>query len=204
MGGMPWLPLLLLFNLALAEDVRDLVNAWKREYNQALELRKQGKSLAALDAAGRAMALAPASDRGQPAALYAELAGDLGDFPLCFNTLDPYVHDKSLTWEVWWNASITARDADYPATSLRYAREAVKRHPKPAEAAGLLLSAALQAEELDIAMQADALLPASAELIMRSGLVRDLVEAKRCDDARKVSARLPADPERDELLNECD
>lgn len=195
--------LLALLHAALAEDVRDLVNAWKLEYNQALELRKQGKTLAALDAAGRAVAAAPAAERHTPAALFSELATELGDYPLAFNTLDPYTSNPAVPWQVWWNASISAREADYPATSLRYARLATQRHPRPAEAAPLLLGAAMVAEELDLALEAERLLPPKAELELRSALVRDLTEAQRCEDARAVAARLPADPERDARLQEC-
>ena len=45
--------LLFLFScgLAFGEDVRDLVNAWKLKYNEALELSRSGRTLAALDAA---------------------------------------------------------------------------------------------------------------------------------------------------------
>lgn len=199
---------LLLIRLLLApasaqEDVRDLVNAWKREYNEALALRAAGQSLAALDAAGRALGLASASERHTPAALYAELAAELGDYPLAFNTLDPLVGDPKVPWQVWWNASVTARDAEYPATALRYAREATRRHPRPAEAAPLLLGAAMVSQEWALALEAERLLPAKAELELRSALVRELVEAHRCEEARAVAARLPLDPEREERVGGC-
>ena len=59
--------LLFLFScgLAFGEDVRDLVNAWKLKYNEALELSRSGRTLAALDAAMAAAELAPTPDKPQ-------------------------------------------------------------------------------------------------------------------------------------------
>ena len=197
--------LLFLFScgLAFGEDVRDLVNAWKLKYNEALELSRSGRTLAALDAAMAAAELAPTPDKPQAQALVATLAAELGDYDLAFATIDPLLGHPAVGWQTWWNLAISARDGGYPERGVRYAQAALVGMPKPEEAHALILSMAVSARQLDVALEAEKKLGKGKEPELRAALVRALIEGRRCDDARRVSAGLPADGDREALLADC-
>ena len=62
---------------------------------------------------------------------------------------------------------------------------------------------AVSARQLDVALEAEKKLGKGKEPELRAALVRALIEGRRCDDARRVSAGLPADGDREALLADC-
>ncbi|MCB9766223.1 MAG: hypothetical protein H6739_40990 [Alphaproteobacteria bacterium] len=203
-----WL-LIALIAAALAEDVRDLANAWKRMHNEAVDLHNAGDDEAALALAREALRLAPSGQDTRTLILVAEIAGEQKQYIEALNALDQLAEREKVPWGVFYNGAITARVGGYPASAYRYAREALARtQDQQALVAPVYVSTAMDIAVTDKvllvkAVEGSALIPDSEELYLRADLVRVLMSEGRCADATAVAARLPEDPERAERLSAC-
>lgn len=196
--------LLALLTAASAEDVRDLMNAWRVSYNQAVDLYDAGRYPEALAETQEAVALAPPSQRRNPLILQATLAGELRDYTLALNSLDALLPDPAVPWNIFYNGAITARIGGYPASAHRYSRAAWSRGKgHEAEIAPLFVSTAMDVALWDEAVTVSARVPPAEDYLL-AALTRELVAHRRCDQARAVATRLPPDEERADLLGSCD
>lgn len=196
--------LLTLLTVASAEDVRDLVNAWRVSYNAAVDLYDAGKYPEALVLVEEAVQRAPPSQVRNPLILQASLAGELREYELALNSLDRLLPDAGVPWNVFFNGAITARIGGYPASAHRYSRAAWARGKgHEAEIAPLFVSTAIDVELWDEAVKVSVSVPPSEDYLLAS-LTRELVAHRRCAQARTVASRLPPDEEREELLGSCE
>lgn len=184
--------LVLILGLAAhAVDARDVANAWKVEYNTAVARLDAGEGQAALEAAQRALALAPDAEQQRVRRLLAQAAAAAGDPIAEFDALDALIADPKAEWGLFWNGMIDARAEGMPASAHRYGQAALARTPDKKTVAPLTARCAVEVGQLDRALEAMKWVDATAEWPLVLDLTRALVAAERCDDARKQAATLP-------------
>jgi hypothetical protein len=176
----PWL------FLVLAEDVRDVANQWKRDYNAGVGALDAGDAVGGLALAQKALAAAPEKEKNRVRALVADAGSKCGDRLAEFNALDLLAVDPKAEWQLFWNGSLDATADGYPASAYRYAVAAFERTRDKKAAAAILLAAAIPVGQLDRAMTVLPLLDPTEALGPKHQLVEVLLQDARCIDALKV------------------
>jgi hypothetical protein len=160
------------------------LNLWRQHYNQAITLANAGELASAVDEALSAVATAPGPARAEALELLAVRAEEAGEMGVEFAALDALLELEAGQWAVFWNGMTDAMEVREHQRAWHYAERAVALCPDPEERTPMLAWAALDAGQLDRAVEVAATVEEGHTV--RSDVAFELAALGRCEEARAL------------------